>query len=101
MYFSTSQDLLFFILAIAVGVITVFIAWAMFYVVMILKKSYGAVREIERKLESIDALFTTVKEHLVHSSSSLRLLVDIAAKLIGLFQKRRESKTNANPKKKT
>ena len=91
MYFNTSQDLLFFILAVAVGILTVFMVWAMFYVVMILKKSYGAVREVEKKLESLDALFTTIKEHLVTSSSSLKLMVEVASKLIGLFQKRKES----------
>jgi uncharacterized membrane protein (DUF373 family) len=98
MYFSTSHDLFFFVLAVAVGVLTVFLAWGMFYVIMILKKSYTAVREVERKLASVDALFNTVKDHLEHSSSSLRLLVEVAGQIMGFFKNRRENKTNGKKK---
>lgn len=98
MYFSTSKDLLFFVLAVSIGVISVFIVWAMVYVVLLLKKGYGAVRNVEKKLESVDALFNSVKEHLAGSSSSLKLLVEIASKLIGVVQNRRAAKAEKKKK---
>ncbi len=98
MYFSTSQDLFFFILAIAIGVLTVLLAWGMIYLILILKKSYMAVREVEEKVRSIGEIFGTLREHLANSSSSLRLLVEVASQIANFFQNR---KAKANGKKKT
>ncbi|MFH0853582.1 MAG: hypothetical protein V1853_04225 [bacterium] len=92
MYFNTSQDLLFFILAVAVAVISVFLVWGLYYMVMILKKAYHAVQEVEEKLASLDALFTTVKEHLMTSSESLKIMATVVAKLIKVFQQKKEKK---------
>ena len=100
MYFDTSQDLLFFILAIAVAVISVFLVWGLYYMVMILKKAYHAVKEVEEKLASLDVLFTTVKEHLMTSSESLRLMATVVTKLISVFQKRKEGKQTDKKTKK-
>ncbi|USN53166.1 MAG: hypothetical protein H6760_03250 [Candidatus Nomurabacteria bacterium] len=101
MYFSTSQDLFFFVLAVAIAILTAFMVWALFYIIMILRKGYNAVNEIEEKLASLDALFTTVKEHLIHSSSSLKVLVGVVTKLIEVIQKRKQKKTTKGDKKST
>ncbi len=91
MSITNTQDLLFLVLAIAIALITVFLIWALYYVVMMLRHGYAAIRDIEKKLASFDEMIRSIKEHLVNSSSSLAMLAGVASKLINFFRERRSS----------
>jgi len=91
MTITTTRDLLFLVLAIAIALITVFMIWALYYIVMMLKHGYAAIRDVEKKLASFDAMIKTFKEHLVNSSSSLALLAEVASKLVRFVRGRREA----------
>lgn len=91
MTIATTRDLLFLVLAIAIALITVFMIWGLYYLVMMLKHGYAAIRDVEKKLASFDAIIRTLKEHLVNSSSSLAILAGVASKLVHFVRDRRKA----------
>jgi hypothetical protein len=100
MYFATSKDLLFFILAVSVAVLTVFLVWVLYYIVMIMKDAYRAVKDVQRKLTALDEMIATLKENLTHSTTSLRLMADVVGKIFTFIRDRRQGKEEKETKKK-
>ncbi|KKW00273.1 MAG: hypothetical protein UY34_C0032G0001 [Parcubacteria group bacterium GW2011_GWA2_48_9] len=45
--FDTTKDILYFVLALAVVVLTFFMAWSLYYVTMMLRRSHLLFKEIE------------------------------------------------------
>lgn len=95
----TSKDILYLILALAIAVLTFFIAWAIYYLVMILKKFSELVKEFEsmvtsakEKLERLESLFNTIEEKIKHSASYLPLLFKGITELVDYFKKKKVKK---------
>lgn len=73
--FNTSQDILYLIIAICAGLLTIFVCWIMFYVIMIVRRVYRVTNEIKEKVERFE-------QAIERSASHLGLMVEIVKELV-------------------
>ncbi|HCJ52097.1 MAG: hypothetical protein A2898_04860 [Candidatus Kerfeldbacteria bacterium RIFCSPLOWO2_01_FULL_48_11] len=102
--FDTTKDILYFVLALAVVVLTFFMAWSLYYVTMMLRRSHLLFKEIEEmvenfkeRLQQLETIFKKLEEKITSTASYLPLLVKGVTELLNMFSRRREAKKN--PKK--
>ncbi|MFA5134480.1 MAG: hypothetical protein WC505_01675 [Patescibacteria group bacterium] len=95
----TSKDLLFVALATCAVALTFFMCWALYYIVMMLKRAHAVVNEvselvmsIKQKLERLERLFDAVEDKIKNSASYLPLLFKGITELVEYFKRRREEK---------
>lgn len=97
--FETSKDLLFIAIGASIVVFTFFLCWALYYVVMMLKRVHEVMKEvtdvvasIKEKLDRLGGLLDAIEEKIKHSASYLPLLFKGMTELIDFFRKKKEEK---------
>ena len=96
--FSTSTDILILVAAIAIAVLTFFIAWMIYYFIRILKQTNKMVDEIKEKVEKFGDILDTLKQKISDSFSNLGLLTKAVARFIDFFKERKANKGKAKRK---
>jgi hypothetical protein len=93
----TSKDILYITIAVCVAIFTFFTSWALFYIVMILKKGNDAFKQlstlissVKEKVEKIEHVIDIVEEKVTHSASYLPLLFKGVTELLDFFKKKKE-----------
>ena len=73
---ATSKDILFLAIGGSIILLTIFMCWGLYYLVMILKRVHITVKEvsnlitsIKERLEKLDGLINTIEEKIKHSAS--------------------------------
>lgn len=98
---TTSQDILYIVIAVSVGVVSVLLCWAIYYVARILGEAYHFIIEARKKLEMLERLMNMIREKLDQSSNYLRLIMDGAIAATQYLRAKKESETEEyQPKKK-
>ena len=95
----TSTDLLKIVIAFCVLWFTVFICWAMYYLVMMLKDFSRMTRSVREKLEVVDKILKLVKDKLEKGSDHMAILADSAIKLVGFFMEKQKKGSDGGGKK--
>ena len=89
----TSKDVLYVIISFCILWLTIFISWAIYYLVMILRNTNKMMTSIREKMELVDKILKLIKDKLEKSSSHLAVLADTAIKLTGYFIKQQKKKS--------
>lgn len=82
---NTSQDILYLIIGISVGLFTFFVCWIMFYVAMTFRNFYKVAKDIKAKFEKFESA-------LERSATHLGLIVEIAKEAAKYMIERRGKK---------
>lgn len=96
--FETSKDILNLSIAGGVGLIAIFICWAMYYMIGTLRNVSKMTLSIREKLELVDNILKLIKDKLEKGSNHMAMLSDSAIKLVGFMMDQKEKK-NAKSKK--
>ncbi len=94
--FLTTLDILYFVLAIAVGLIAVFTCWFMFYLVMMVRDARKIIKEMREQIENFLGAARKFCDKFDSVSGYFMLLVDVARELLRHFT----SKGSKNKKQK-
>ena len=94
----TTKDIFWLIFGLSLGILTVFICWAIYYWVQILRNANKTFTSIREKVELVDKILKIIKEKLEKSTSHLSILTDSAIKLIG-FMMEKQKKSIVKKKK--
>lgn len=89
----TSKDLLFLALAFGVIVLTLFLAWGIYYVAMILRQFRIVATDVRIKIEAIDMMIQKVGEKMASASAVGKLLVDSARVAADAYMVKNEHST--------
>ncbi|MFA5247641.1 MAG: hypothetical protein WC415_00115 [Patescibacteria group bacterium] len=95
--FSTSQDILFLVIATCVAAFTIFSCWGLFYFVGILRNSFKVSRDARRIIEKAEGILDALKEKINSSASYLFLIGEALKKIVEVTKDFRDKK---NSKKK-
>lgn len=87
---SSSQDLLFLVLAFCVLWITIFLCWALYYLIAILRDAKWAVEETREKVEQAGRLIDTIEEKVHSSGTYIGLIARAVTELVDQMRRRRE-----------
>ena len=102
----TSKDFLYWAISISVIVMTFFICWAAFYIVMMLKKAHSALTmvteflaSLKEKMARVEELLKTIEDKIKHSASYLPLVLKGITDLMGFVKRKREEKASRKKSK--
>lgn len=96
----TTQDILNLVKAGAVGLLAIFVAWAIYYFAMILRQMLKVVKEMRDRLHKVDELLQTLKEKIEHSTSYLLLIGEGMKKLVEVAREHAGNKKTGKKKAK-
>jgi len=106
--FESSKDILFVALAACIAVFTFFLCWALYYIVMMLKRAHVVVKEVsdlisslKEKLNRVEKLFDAIEEKIKHSASYLPLVFKGITEVLEYFKKKKEDKREKRQKRKS
>lgn len=100
---ATTQDILNIVKAGAVGLLAIFICWAIYYFAMILRQMLKVIRETRERLRKVDEVLKTFKEKIERSTSYLLLIGEGMKKLVEVIKDyagKEKTKTRGRGKKK-
>jgi 20S proteasome alpha/beta subunit len=95
----TSKDLLFVILAFCFLWLTVFMCWALYYIVVMLKNFSRMTISVREKLELADKILKLVHEKLESGSNHVAVIAESVIKMVGFLMDKQESKSGKKKKK--
>ena len=105
--FETSNDFINIAIGTAIIIFTIFLCWALYYIVMMLKRASQATKEIsefisslKEKLDKFENLLSTIEEKIKNTTSYIPLLMKGVTELIGYISKKKEEKTEKRKNKK-
>jgi len=88
-----SKDLLNVVLAFCVLWLTIFLAWFIYYLIMIMRQGYIAAKEMKERLKKIDETIKTFKEKMEHSAMYLSLIGEGIKKIVEIVKEKKDKKS--------
>ena len=92
----SSKDLLYVVIAFCILWLTIFTAWFIYYLVMIMRQVFIIIKEVREKISRVDNAIKDFKEKVEHSAAYLALIGEGVKKLVEKFHDKKDS----NKKKK-
>ncbi len=96
----STKDILYLVLAFCVLWFTIFLAWAIYYVAMILREFKTMLTDLRKKVELLENVLKAFKEKLESTSSHMKLLVETAVNVAEFIKDRKKEKKTKGKKKK-
>ncbi len=90
--FSTSKDILYLVLTIAIALVTVFGVWLLWYLIAILRDARKMVGDVRTGFDKVHEILDAIKQAAVASTTHLSLIVGTVERLISFYQKRQRGK---------
>ncbi|MEK7202754.1 MAG: hypothetical protein AAB653_00345 [Patescibacteria group bacterium] len=91
---NNSKDLLNIVLSFCALWLTIFIAWFIYYLVMIMRQVFQVVKETREKINKIDETIKAFKKKVEYSISYLALIGEGIKKLVEVAKARTENWTD-------
>ena len=88
--FQTSNDILNIVLSVCIVALTFFLCWGIYYFVVAVQKWYRITKKVEKGVEDVEVIISTVKEKLHGSAAYLITLGDVAKKVFDYVKEKRE-----------
>ena len=98
---STSQDLLFYVLALCAILITAFTCWLLYYFIAIIRNVYNLTKILKGKLEAVDEILKLIKNNLTSASNYINLIVTGIDKIVNYVQNKSTRKKATSKKSKS
>lgn len=87
-FISSSQDILFLVLAFCTLWLTVLLTWLLYYLITAVRQIYQVVRAAKAKLDAVDEIVRLIKDKVTSGASYLTMLVSGILKVTDLLGNR-------------
>ena len=94
----TTKDILYLVLAFCVLLFTILLAWAIYYIAMILREFKKVIADVRLKIELVEKILMAAKAKLEGTSSHMKLIVETLSN-IAEYVKNRKSEIKKKKKK--
>ena len=98
--FETSSDILNLIIALSVLLFTVFLVWAIYYLIASLRKIFKIAKDVETGVQKVIDTADVVKKKVKQSSSYLYMAGEVAKRVVDIMGDKKPS-AKASRKKNT
>jgi predicted PurR-regulated permease PerM len=95
----TSKDILNLAIAFAVVFLSIFLAWLLYYFIIMARQMFQITKEMRERINKIDEAVKSFKEKFDHGSSYLILISEGIKKLVEIVKERNEKKTRKKKSK--
>jgi len=96
----TSKDLLLVVIAFCILWFTVFVCWAMYYMIVMLKDFARMSTSVREKLELVDSILKLIKQKLERGSDHMAIIADSAIKLVGFIMDKQKKAAGEKKRRK-
>lgn len=90
MFLESSNDLFLVAASLCLVLFTMFVCWAMYYLVVMLRNVSRMTTSVREKLELVDSILKLVKDKLEKGSNHMAVIADSTIKLVGLFMEKQK-----------
>lgn len=90
--FNTSGDILNWVLAVSVAVLSFFLCWAIYYFIASVQKIYRLVKRVELGVSKVEEILDIAKNKLKNSSAYFMILAEVAKRAMDMVGKRRDKR---------
>lgn len=97
--FTTSRDILNLALTLSVVVISFFIAWLLYYIVMMFKEMHKVVRDVTKALEKMNDVLDFAKEKIASAAAVLPIIIKAGEKVMDMIASRRDKRETRDENK--
>lgn len=98
---NTTYDIFWLLAGISIFMFTVFVCWAIFYFIMIVRDTREIIKNFKKKMELIDEFTTQVKEKVEDATKYVKTVMDIVVKITDWASKRKLEEGEPEQKNKT
>ncbi len=88
--FETSKDLLNIVIAFCILWLSIFVAWFIYYLAMIMRQAFHIIKEMRDRMHKVDEVIKSIKEKIEHSTSYLALIGEGVKKLVEVIKEHTE-----------
>lgn len=88
MFFESSKDILYLVLAFCVLWITIFLSWLLYALVAVVRDINEVMEGVKHKLQTVENFFLTAKSKLDRSTAHLFLIAELVKQLVMYLTKR-------------
>ena len=78
----SSKDLLYIVLTFCILWLTIFLAWFIYYLAMLMRQVFLATKEMRERIKKVDDALKAFKEKIEHGASYLLLIGEGVKKLV-------------------
>ena len=96
----SSQDILFYTLAICAIALTAFTCWILYYVIAVIRNAYSATKSLKRKIDALDDILKSIKANLNNAANYVGLVVTGIDKIVDYVQNKKPTGPKTTSKKK-
>lgn len=100
MFIESSKDILYLVIAFCILWITIFTAWFIYYLAMIMRQVLKMIKDARAKFKKVDDAIQNFKEKLELSAVGLSFIGDGIKKIIEIAKEKNEAREKKNKKKK-
>lgn len=97
--FENSQDLLNLTKAASILGLSIILGWFIFYLAMIMRQLFKAVKDARDRIKKIDEVVKALKEKIEYSASYLLLISEGVKKIVEMVMERKERAKEKKEKK--
>ncbi|MFH1427044.1 MAG: hypothetical protein ABIG60_00750 [Patescibacteria group bacterium] len=83
-----SKDLLYIVIAFCILWLTVFVAWFIYYLIMIMRQVFQIIKEVREKINKVDKAIKDFKDKVEHGTAYLALISEGVKKLTKNFHEK-------------
>lgn len=89
---STSKDILYIVLSVAILWLTIFFCWLLYYFVAVMREVRGSMKDFRERMHRVDEAIRGIKEKFEHSVSIFAVMGEAVKQLVGYFVEKKKEK---------
>lgn len=101
MFLSTTQDVWYSVASVCLAVITVFLCWALYTLIKVLRQADEVISETREKVGQVEEAVSSIVERVTTALSYMNILTEGGKQLLSYFGNRSEKKRLSTSKRKS
>jgi len=89
----SSQDVLFYVIAISIISLTAFTCWLLYYFIAIIKNVYTVTKSLKKKMDMVDDILKSVKSNVSNAANYFGIVVSGIDKIVNYVQTKSTKKS--------
>jgi predicted PurR-regulated permease PerM len=91
--YSTSIDVMYGVISLAIAIFTGFLVWIMYYVAQILKQGNEVIAEVREKIEEFEESVNMIRDKVMSSASAISFIASEVGSVVDFVKDRSERKS--------
>lgn len=87
----SSKDILFYVSAISIIALTVFMCWLLYYFIAIIRNVHSAAKSFKKKMDLVEDILKNIKSNVTNAANYIGIVVAGIDKIVDYVQKKKSA----------